>query len=433
MTHAARISLAVATSVCVLGWPSPAALLPRSVSTSRQFIVFGSDAGLRGAICDLAELTKRNALAVLQQPDGWETPVVIHAQLTQADVPETPPAQLKLSQTGFGLKLQLELTIPSDVTAPAIQRELLRAILLERIYRQQPNTPAGTVYVEPPEWLLEGIIASAAGQDHGAFAEALQTHVAADKVLPLAEFLRQKPELLESPSRALYRAYAFALVATLRASHEGPARFSRFLRDLPQAGNDPAADLLAHFPELGDSPEKTEKIWTQSVARVAGREHYRMAACEETERQLAQLRVQIPQSGKPLTTYTLEEFPQFIRHPAANAALQQFSRELILLSAQAHPLFLPVIGEYQKAVALLLRGKPKRVAERLAAARATREQLSRRMSAIDDYLNWFEATQARTASGAFRDYLMAAEMAMAPEPRRRDRISVYLDALEAEF
>jgi hypothetical protein len=54
------------------------------------------------------------------------------------------------------------------------------------------------------------------------------------------------------------------------------------------------------------------------------------------------------------------------------------------------------------------------------------------MSAIDDYLNWFEATQSRTVSGAFRDYMRAAELAQERQARRRDPISVYLDALEVQ-
>ena len=52
---------------------------------------------------------------------------------------------------------------------------------------------------------------------------------------------------------------------------------------------------------------------------------------------------------------------------------------------------------------------------------------------IDDYLNWFEATQSQTRSGAFAEYLKAAGKSHDPEPRRRDPISVYLDVLEAQF
>jgi hypothetical protein len=55
------------------------------------------------------------------------------------------------------------------------------------------------------------------------------------------------------------------------------------------------------------------------------------------------------------------------------------------------------------------------------------------MEKIDDYLNWFEATQSQTRSGTFAEYLEAAGRSEDPQPRRRDAISVYLDALEAQF
>ncbi len=61
--------------------PDYGGLMPRSVSTSRQFIVYASDARLRGAICDVAERTKQSALQLLQEQDAWKTPILINAQL----------------------------------------------------------------------------------------------------------------------------------------------------------------------------------------------------------------------------------------------------------------------------------------------------------------------------------------------------------------
>ena len=55
------------------------------------------------------------------------------------------------------------------------------------------------------------------------------------------------------------------------------------------------------------------------------------------------------------------------------------------------------------------------------------------MTAMDDYMNWFEATQLRTSSGDFTHYLKAAEASEETERHRRDALSVYLDAVEAQF
>jgi hypothetical protein len=55
------------------------------------------------------------------------------------------------------------------------------------------------------------------------------------------------------------------------------------------------------------------------------------------------------------------------------------------------------------------------------------------MGDIDDYMNWFEATQMESQSGAFSDYLKAANQSQLSAPRRRDPLSVYLDALADHF
>ena len=47
-------------------------------------------------------------------------------------------------------------------------------------------------------------------------------------------------------------------------------------------------------------------------------------------------------------------------------------------------------------------------------------------------MNWFEATQASTSSGDFEYYVRAARTTE-EVTRRRDAISVYLDAMELQF
>jgi len=433
MRRTSAMLFAAAVSLGAHSAELEAAPIGRSVSASRQFIVYGANARLRGGICDLAERTKSDALRFLQQQDNWETPIVIHAQQPQANLPELPDAHLSFGQTGFGLKLQLDLSLRADISTPVVQRELLRAILLERMYRAERSTPAGAHYVAPPNWLVEGMLTLGTDRDSRAIAETLGAFVASGNITPLEELLRQRPDLLESPSRVVYRAHAAALLSMLAEGPGGRIRLARFLTDLPASGSDPVADLVAHFPALGDSTEQLQKNWTLAVTRLAASERYRLLGCEETERQLAlTLRVEIPGRDRS-STYALEEFPRFVRAAAAIAALQRLTQELLLLSGRANPLYRPVLAEYQDVVAQLARGKTKKITERLAKARETREHIIRRMSAIGDYMNWYEATQARSASGVFREYLKAAELALEREPRRRDRISVYLDALEPQF
>jgi len=430
---APRFFRCFAVSAAALGLIRSAAAAPleRSVSSSRQFIVYGSERGLRAGICDLGERTKAGLLALLQQRDEWKTPIVVNVQRRAANLPEVPPARVNLSQTGFGLKLQLELTFDADAKCDAIRRELLRVLLLEMMYRDAADTPADTPYVQPPDWLVNGMLVLAA-EDSSAVVESVGAMPADRKALQLREFLQQQPALLESPSRAVYAARSAAFVSMLTGFPAGRVRLARFIRKLPQASNDALADLQAQFSELSGKPEDVQQSWADTLSALS-RERYGMLSCEKTERALTKLlSLEFGKPGDTVETYTLEEFPRFIRSAAAPRALQMLQQRLLVASGQANPLYAPIIAEYQRIAALLMRRKTNKIPERLARVRGDREHITRLMTSIGDYMNWFEATQTQMASGAFTEYMRAAEAASNREPRRRDAISVYLDALQAQ-
>ena len=55
-----------------------------------------------------------------------------------------------------------------NLDVSVVEHELVRAILLEMIYRKKPNITAGAVLVEPPDWLIDGVLTLAPGRDRGA-------------------------------------------------------------------------------------------------------------------------------------------------------------------------------------------------------------------------------------------------------------------------
>src|SRR5437899_9701887 len=279
-----------------------AAPTERSVSPSRQFVIYGSDAALRAAVSTPAERTKANLLVLLRQRDNWIVPIVVNLQPQQANLPEIPPTDLRFSQTGFGLKLQLDLTISKDFDASLMERELLRAILLEMIYRKESHIAAGSIFVEPPDWLIDGVLALAPGSDRGHLIEALTT---AGKTEPLEMFLRQRRVLLHSAGRTLYRAYSFALVQMLTDGRDGPARMTQYIGDLSKASNEPLADLKAHFPFLiGDA----ERTWQLTLSRLKNLQTYQLLTFDQSEQRLDELlRLKISEAKKPAKLAGLDE------------------------------------------------------------------------------------------------------------------------------
>jgi hypothetical protein len=399
-----------------------AELPERTVSPSQQFIIYGANAALRGALSELAEQTKTNLLALLQQSDRWKTPIVVNLQPQQANLPEIPSAELRFSQTGSGLKLQLDLTIAQNLDAPLMERELLRAVLLEMIYRKEPDIAPGTVFVEPPDWLLDGVLALAPGPDRGPLVEALSL---SDKGTPLEKFLQQRPGLLDSVDRILYRAYSLALVQFLIDGSDGRSRLTRYIGSLSHASTDPLADLKEQFPSLANNAEKT---WQSAVTRASGVHTYQLLTFAESERRLDELlHARIPETGKPVD---LSALARQKASASEKVGLNQLSQTLLMLIGQANPVLRPIAREYQEIATRLARGKRRGITKRLARLEITRQRLTARMSDIDDYMNWFEATQMESGSGVFADYLRAADEPQAAESQRRDPLSVYLDALE---
>ena len=420
----------VAIVLCAIAsWESSYGAQPEhSTSPSRQFIIYGADAKVRGAISNHAEQTKANFLGLLRRRDDWKTPVVIKLQLPQSNLPEIPPADLRFSQTGFGIKLQLDLTISKNVDVSLLERELLRAILLEMIYRKHPHIVAGAVLVEPPDWLIDGALALCPGHNHNALIDAIAT---TEKSPSLEKFLRQSSGLLDSTGGTLYHAYAFALVQMLLEGKSGGAQLAKYIDHLPDSSNDPYADLTSQFPALADDAERK---WQLALKRLKSLQTFRLLTFAESERRLDELvLVTISEARKPVKVMRLDELAQHRLSPSERIALDQLKRDLLFFNAHTNPVLRPIGREYQEIVALLARGKRQGVARRLSRLNQTRQLLAARMTQIDDYMNWFEATQMNSGSGNFSGYLKAVNESEVPAPRRHDPLSVYVDALQDQF
>jgi hypothetical protein len=421
---------AILTSLVFAWQPVRAALPAHSVSPSRQFVIYGADAALRGTISELAEQTKINLLALLRQRDEWKTAVIINLQPQQANLPEIPPTDLRVSQTGFGAKLQLDLTVCQNLDGSLIERQLLRGILLEMIYRNEGDLAPGATLVEPPDWLVEGALALTPGREREVVVAALS---ATDKGKSLEEFLGQRFDLLDSAGRMLYRAYSIALVQLL-LDEGGRACLAQYIANLSHASNDPVADLKARFPQLR---EDLETKWRSTVARLGKHQTYQLLTFAESDRRLDELlQIKISDGSRNREQPKTVDLSELARRKASRdekAAVNQLSKALLLLIGTAHPVLRPVAREYQQIAALLARGKRRGIAKRLSHLDGTRKELAARIGEIDDYMNWFEATQMERESGVFNDYLKAASQSEVSAPRRRDPLSVYLDALADHF
>jgi hypothetical protein len=300
--------------------------------------------------------------------------------------------------------------------------------LLEMVYRKQPHITAGAVLVELPDWLIDGALALEPGRDRGPLIEAVAN---TEKPLALEKFLRQRPGSLDSTGRTLYHAYAFAFVQMLLEGKNGAAQLANYIDQLSNSSNDPLADLKAQFPFLA---EDAERAWQLALNRLKSLQTFRLLTFAESERRLDELlRVKISEPKKPEKLVRLDELAQHKLSASEKMALDQLKRDLMFLVPQTNPVLRPIGREYQEIAALLARGKRRGVQKRLSRSELTRQQLAARMGEIDDYMNWFEATQMNSGSGNFTGYLKAVDQSQVAPLRRHDPLSVYVDALEDQL
>jgi hypothetical protein len=405
----------------------------RSESGNKQFVVYSEDVRLRQRVASFAETVKLDVLQLLGESDRWKAPVVITlARATPLDQ-EDPSARLRVAETQPGFKLEIQVKIGDDPAAVNLHKVILRAVLMEYAYRPT-GVNAGQQIVEAPWWIVEGLLGMARQREQGTDAALFRRLVETNRLPPIENFLAEKPDELGPTAMAVDRALAMCLVELLVAQPDGRANLAKLLRDWPQSDGDPTAALTRNFPGLG-SGAVLQKWWTLNLARFAVEDRYQGLTAEETEKALApllQLEL-VPGKEGEKKAFPIADFAQYLKIPASRGVLNAKHTEIVELTTRANFVFRPVMAEYEEIFSLLERGKTRGLADRLAKAEEFRQRTLRRTSDIADYLNWFEATQSSSWSGAFDDYLKTAEQLSEQDRKQKGAVGRYLDAMEKEL
>jgi hypothetical protein len=411
-------------------------LRAKSTSSSKQFTVYCSDFALRGRITGFVEDVKRDVLDLLGERDRWRIPIVVTLEAAADPAAVKTPVSLRLSQTPAGPTIQLGVTIGDDPAVVHLQKQIIRAVLLDYLYRDHPPE-GGQSYAEAPWWFIAGAIEKFRQRDAGIDAEFFRRLIETNKLPSVTDFLPGHGQELGGSAAAFDNACAFALLELLLEQPESKSRLAQFLRNWPDAQGDVVAALGQAFPALGPDPASLQKWWTLNLARFAASDRYRGLSAEDTDHELQTLlkfEVAADKAGRT-KSFAIGQFKEFTRLRGARTAAAAQQKAVIALSTKANILLRPVLADYEQVFALLARGKTRGIAERIHHAETYRTAVLLRKNDITDYLNWFEATQLGTRSGAFDSYLRAARAAESESPHTATSaaISAYLDLFEDEL
>jgi hypothetical protein len=409
-------------------------LRQRSESGNKQFVVYSEDVRLRQRVASFAEEVKNDVMRLVGEGDLWKAPIVITLERATTMELKEPPARLRLAETQQpSFKIEISVKIGDDPAAVHLQKLLVRAVLLEYAYRYT-GVSAGQPVVEPPWWIVEGMLETARRREEGTDTALFQRLVEANRLPPIEKFLTEKPDELGPSALAVDRALAMSLLQLLVEQPDGRKKIGKLLRDWPQSDGDPATLLARHFSDLGTGPV-LQKWWTLNLARFAAVDRYQGLTAEETEKELGPLlgiELVINKKGEK-KTFAIAEYPEFLKLPGSREVLEGRFHEVVALGTRASILCRPAVVDYAEILSLLSKGKTRGVKERLAKTEEYRQRALKRSSDIADYMNWFEATQMKTRSGAFDNYLKTAADIAEQERKQKGLVGRYLDEIEKEL
>jgi len=404
-----------------------------------------------------------------QARNAWINPIRIEVWGRPSDIYRGEDIRLRevelLPDARF--HLQMAVRLHDRFEEERFRIALIRVFVIEQMLAPLASQPYALPLeaIHPPEWIVYGFDELLEHRRGGRPSGFYSGMVRSGSILSPAElFATADPESLSPVERGLFRASAAAMVGALLEQDEGDVALRGFLGDLSFGSvREPAALLRQYFPAFREMEQGLERWWALQVASLAQRQTFEFMGAEETDRWLeeaitvrfeagegaaqepARARGFLGRLGRQAATApaaadlpafagTLLEHAAFLGRPGAEDKLSRCFDNLQYLRMTGHPLYRPVLERYEEVVLKLTRRQTRDLERELAEIAALRTTVLNTLRRSEDYLNYFEATQAPRRSEAFEGFLrLKRELEEGEPPRREDRITRYLDSLEREF
>jgi hypothetical protein len=436
-----------------------------------QFHVWGRDRSHRTLLLNSATETQRLVLTALRQPPAFQHPIVIQIRDPGSLRTSASPVWSEITEVPGGFRFEINVAPEQGVVPGDLWRqEVVRCLLAETILRSRADSGLSGTESPPPDWLLHGtlemLIYQATGRPSEAFARVFQL----GHVLPLDDIFQADPSRMDSVSRSIYRASCCGLLQMLLDQPSGAASMSALLPSLASPNSDPSTAIARCFPALTASGNSLSKWWALQLAAMSQPGADEILPPRDTETALLRaITLQIePEPAKPTTvspgkppsrlkrifsrpktpppapsattpapeprSLPLAKWQELSSLPDRTAILERSALALTRLSVRAHPIYRPIINDYLALIRDLSANRRLRETDsRLAQLDKTLSGIRSDLSRIEDYLDWYEATQQEQPGDAFHDYFRAEDELTSPPPRRSDPISRYLDEVAREF
>lgn len=394
----------------------------RTVSSSKQFTIFGGTRRERSDLARRAETLKEGLQRELGLGVQWRDPILLI--LTPADAVRLRQPRVFVQvfdAEDAGRKIEVNLSPGALQDTALVDGGIIRAVLLEASLQKQKFE--GDRFVEPPSWLVAAMTAASAQGDQMLGAPVYSALLEGKGMPKLTRFLKESGENLRGRAREIHAAQSYAFYRALSGADGGKARIAENLT-LADPSRDPVDRFGQTWPDLLDDPDRMARMWALSVARLASPERTDFVSAEDSSGKLAAVieSLATPESELDPAGAMLE----LARTPEGRFRFEQAATELRRLGFRAHPLYAALVEEYREMFDGLARKKRRGFAAKFGEAEDLRWALDDRSNEITDYLNWYQAN----APSAQPVVDLATMLPPEPATRRNDAISRYLDSVE---
>jgi hypothetical protein len=394
----------------------------RTVSSSKQFTIFGGTRRERGDLARRAEELNEGLRRELGLGVKWRDPILLVLAPGDAVRLRQPQVFVQVFDAGeAGRKIEVNLSPGALQDRALVDGGIVRAVLLEVSLRQQQFK--GNRFVEPPSWLVAAMTAALARGDEFLGARVYSGLLEGQGMPRPARFLKEDGGNLRGRTRDIHAAQSYALYLALSEADGGKARIAENLT-LAEPSRDPVDRFGQTWPDLVDDPDRVARMWALSVARLASPERTEFLSASDSSAKLAAVIDSLagPDSGQDPPGAMME----LARTPEGRFRFEQASTELRRLGFRAHPLYAALVEEYRELFDGLARKKRRGFAGKFNEAEDLRWALDDRSNEITDYLNWYQANAPSAGPMVERATVLPPE----PAARRNDAISRYLDSVE---
>jgi len=307
-----------------------------------------------------------------------------------------------------GVGPEIRLVLPKDPLDPQVPRFLTTAFLL-RLYYGKTSPVPGSAVPQYPCWITRGLGTVIFGRNF--------TDVTASSIPELEAFITERvPDPENAALLRRYDAFASVLVRSGLSDDSGKKAFREWIgsydSSVPSHRQAPWVD--------GWDMRAMERRWNLGL-QVPGHDDQLPGTIQDSATSLRGFRA-IMEEGR----FGKDSLAEVAKERGGEYRLNSLTERLTALRLQANPVTIPLVEHAMKLAATAKRMSPKRI--RLEEDQLCQEYLvlEKQSRAIDDYLDWCEATKVTTRSGLFDAYLSAPT-----SPPAKGPIGRQLDAVEA--